>query len=742
MIGEKNMDDQMRNNFPPDFAGGGFPESGMPGMPEKPDGIPRGPDGPGGPGGPGGSGGPGAPGSFNEDELPPGLLQFLIPKPISFSELTDAEESGSPAEYGWLYQHGLLPDLVRRDKAWWFDSKDPIDQEMKQKLLGKAEAFMRKEIDHTCMNETIRGAFALALYQAMRDKGLMVLDHTFAPETLEVPAHQVWSAKAGKVMAMSVNGVQIDPKPGFYTGKVEVRIQDELTLVQQAGATNHVASALFIDENGVVEEKSTPAVVQGGTVTEKAATGIHIFSDGNDFNGIVVGGKSDYLLKDSSFLFSGHGTNDFVGSGAPVLAQDQAKLTLEGVTIHSVGALRSCVAARGDSQLLVKDSYIYGKNGTDMDFSSPSMKEVPWVLGIRGNQRATNALDNARVIYLNSTVYSEGWGALSTDSSNCHMTAVNTCAGNTGNSGYAMYVSNDDPSKIYGCRFFAATSGLIIHSVACGADIGPSTEDLVGKELYSLIPQDRRDANTEIHSDRFGFMWHDNHKGLLNLRPGTYVNVVDTVFFIKSGVPDNNRCYPVIRAEKCTLKSKRGILLHLMQTDDAGMGPGGPGSPDMWAKSYTVPEVVHGAYAASAETADDTTAELMLKDMETEGAIFNSVWQHSQNLSVELVNCTHRGAISSATARHKNVRAGDLITPESRDEIGQLDVDISPVAVNGVIVALKDGSEWIPAESWISSLTVEAGSVLRGSLLVDGKPTEIMPGVTYSGQLHIIPDPA
>lgn len=349
-------------------------------------------------------------------------------------------------------------------------------------------------------------------------------------------------------------------------------------------------------------------------------------------------------------------------------------------------------------------------------------------------------LDNAWVTYLNSTVYSEGWGALSTDSSNCHITTINTCAGNTGDSGYAMYVSNEDPSRIYGCRFFAATSGLVIHSVACGADIGPATEELVGKELYAQIPQERRDANTEIHSSRFGFMWHDNHKGLLNLRPGTYVNVGDTVFFIKSGIPDNSCCYPVIRAESCTLKSQRGILLHLMQTDDAGMGTGGPGTPDMWAKSYTVPEVIHGDYSVSTETADATTAELILKDMETEGAIYNSVWQHSQNLSVELVKCTHWGAISAATARHKNVKAGDLITPETRDEIGQLDVDISPVAVNGVIVTLKEGAEWIPAESWLSSLTVEAGSVLRGSLYVDGVPTEIKPGVTYTGQLHILPE--
>lgn len=351
------MDDQMKNKFPPNFPEGG--------LPEPPDGMAGDPGVPGGPGG------------INETDLPPGLLQFLIPKPVSFSELPDAAEVDTPAEYGWLYQNGLLPDLIRRDQAWWFDEKEPIDQEMKQKLFGKARDFMKKEIDPACMDKTTRGEFALALYQAMRDKHLMVLDHTFAPETLEVPADHVWSAKAGKVVVMSVNGVQVDPKPGYYTGKVEVRIQDELTLVQRAGAINHVASALYVDETGIVEPKSTLAVVQGGAVTENAATGIHIYSDGNDFNGVVVGGKSDYLLKDSHFQFSGHGTNDFVGSGAPVLAQDQAKLTLDGVSIHSMGALRSCVAARGDSRLLVKNSYIYGKNGTDTDFYCPSMKEVP-----------------------------------------------------------------------------------------------------------------------------------------------------------------------------------------------------------------------------------------------------------------------------------------------------------------------------------------------------------------------------
>ena len=64
-------------------------------------------------------------------------------------------------------------------------------------------------------------------------------------------------------------------------------------------------------------------------------------------------------------------------------------------------------------------------------------------------------------------------------------------------------------------------------------------------------------------------------------------NCGETVFLIKSDL--NNTAYPIIDVDDSTLNSKTGVILHLMESDDAGMGGGPPGSPTMWAKQYIIP---------------------------------------------------------------------------------------------------------------------------------------------------------
>jgi hypothetical protein len=72
-----------------------------------------------------------------------------------------------------------------------------------------------------------------------------------------------------------------------------------------------------------------------------------------------------------------------------------------------------------------------------------TMEDAPWMLALNGagNCRATNLLGNNSIAaYVNSSVTSESWGALSTDSgTRCTLVAVNSVVGNTGDSGYGTY---------------------------------------------------------------------------------------------------------------------------------------------------------------------------------------------------------------------------------------------------------------------------------------------------------------
>ena len=56
-----------------------------------------------------------------------------------------------------------------------------------------------------------------------------------------------------------------------------------------------------------------------------------------------------------------------------------------------------------------------------------------------------------------------------------------------------------------------------------------------------------------------------------------------------------------------------------------------------------------------------------------------------------------------------------------------------------MIVELKQGSVWnVTGAGYLTALTVEAGSVLRGKLVVDGKETDPKPG-TYRGIIRVFP---
>ena len=69
------------------------------------------------------------------------------------------------------------------------------------------------------------------------------------------------------------------------------------------------------------------------------------------------------------------------------------------------------------------------------------------------------------------------------------------------------------------------------------------------------------------------------------------------------------------------------------------------------------------------------------------------------------------------------------------------DVEVIPQAPvsGGVTVELRAGSRWnVTAPGWITALTIEAGSLLHGRLLVDGAAAEPLAG-TYRGFLQVLP---
>ncbi len=117
---------------------------------------------------------------------------------------------------------------------------------------------------------------------------------------------------------------------------------------------------------------------------------------------------------------------------------------------------------------MVKNSTIHTDNGTlPSDYLSTvgtsKMEDAPWMLGISGNVRATDLLGTGtKASSINSSVTSEGWGALSTDNGqNGQLTAIDSEVGNTGEDGYGSYAIGNATERFLGVHFTVGTYAAI-----------------------------------------------------------------------------------------------------------------------------------------------------------------------------------------------------------------------------------------------------------------------------------------
>ena len=79
----------------------------------------------------------------------------------------------------------------------------------------------------------------------------------------------------------------------------------------------------------------------------------------------------------------------------------------------------------------------------------------------------------------------------------------------------------------------------------------------------------------------------------------------------------------------------------------------------------------------------------------------------------------------------------EKVFKDNCEELGEVINTAQPVVNNGVIVTLKNGSVWnVAGTSYLSSLTIEEGSSLVGTLTVNGKDVEAAPGV-YTGAITV-----
>ena len=568
------------------------------------------------------------------------------------------------------------------------------------------------------MRKTLLGSAALLMLlpaAAQADTAPATLTATTSYADLTIAPGQIPAAPVGKLLTLSVNGVETPLAAGHYTGHVVLSLTDDIPVQYHALPTHHFRAAAFVENGALVEGKSVQAALgMGAKAAPGVLSGANIASEGERFNGIVITGKGAYRLDHPVIDLVGNGGNDFAGFGAGITATGEADVTIDRPIIRTKGAIRTAVFVGGHATAHINDAEIEVLNGTlpaDYKFTVDvgRMMEVPWMLGLSGNARATNLVDYGTVYYNRSHIRSQGWGAMSTDDNTRVRMFVNDSLIETVDSGYGCYSIGDSVDTF-------------THSVLRAADIGC----IMAAEGSVVFTE-----GTRVQSGRYGVMMHSGAGGgRLVIDKGAEMVSAQTAIEVK-GIGTS------ILIDDAVVRAGNGIVLQSMDNDDPfmvammngripegmtalppGMGPDGdhpdkkgpPPSPDVEAT------VRHAALVGDFYNARSKDSAMVLR------------------FEQALV----KGRISSATAAPAS---GHEPTRATYQEIGH--VVNTPAAVGkGVSVALDGASRWIvTGRSYLTRLDLAPGARLEAaqgklSLSVNGKPVRLRPG-SYAGAIVV-----
>jgi hypothetical protein len=563
------------------------------------------------------------------------------------------------------------------------------------------------------------------------------------------------TAPAGYSLTMTVNGVETGQRlvstsaadtafvPGSWRGDIVLTVTTAYDVPWQ----QHVypfRQALYVDAAGLVPAYSVLAAAGGGKVGATAAAGVRITSTGECFDGVVVNGGS-YQLDDAVITLDGAGRCDFVGYGTAILANGAGtRLVVDGAVVRNHGVVRTAAIADNGATLVVKNSSLSVRNGPlpagyIATVNLDTMESAPWMLSIDGDVRATNLLGNNSVAaYVNSSVTSETWGALSTDSgSDCTLVTVNCRVANTGDSGYGTYVIGNATEYLLGTEFDVGsyatifTGGTAIYGDSDPAVVAQLNTSL-GLGLSGAELRDLRPRPTVVNSRRFGFMWHA--PSTLAITGGTVVKSPRATFLNKGqqiGVT-------VDGSGGARLSPDDGILVQVIDNDDPG--PVIVNGVLENAGVYTQP----AGEPARDETFDVTVAHatdsvLSFSDIELTGNFYNGM-RGDLNLVLKFAAARVAGVITATLAEHHV----DTITAANWQELGAVSNTPQPAINNGVVVSLAGGSNWtVTGTSYLTALSFDATSAVTGaqgrkvSLTVDGAATAITPGSSHTGAIVV-----
>ena len=613
---------------------------------------------------------------------------------------------------------------------------------------------------------------------------------TIAPEgKLTVPQ--------GKLLTVVVNGVEIDPVPGTYAGDVQMIVTDYIDApiegmhARPGEPPTEYRTALLLGKDGVSQNAAACAYV-GGAVEGNTVTGGRIVSTGECFNSVIVA-DGTYEIRDLTIENTGHSVDDGKGLGAGILAGGDSETVLEHVTISNQGIRNDAIVTGGTAKMTIKNSTLVCVGGTPEQIQAvhkirPGKACMTYVSGGWGTTRTINVQNDSSVYLENCVVKSDSWGVLSTDGISSpkefHQAKTRIYAKDcdvelSGRHGYGSYSIGDCTNIFDHTRMVAPD---VAYKVA---------NELAGGELIN---------GTEFVGGRFGVMWQSNQGGRFIVKDSSIKSGRST-FIARS-------CFPNIYCENAVLEPGNRVILQMFDSDDPGFGKSEVAVDTEVAvkdPDHDVTKAQHHPVSIWGFEQPEWCTDLQatFKDMTIVGDFYNGITNAKKpmmmppmpapggdqpggpggppaggpgapggkpaggppaggpggmpgmnqknypiNLVLTLDNVKLEGVISASKAQH----AVKTISGSNRKEIYQVYDTPQPVVNNGVIVTLKNGTEWtIIGHNYLSALHVDETSVIKTpdgcdvELIVNGQEVPCAPG-DYTGDIFLrakqLPTPA
>lgn len=602
------------------------------------------------------------------------------------------------------------------------------------------------------------------------DQGTWVVERSVQLSALTIAEGAGIAAPAGKYLTLTVDGVGTAPAPGVYRGDVRITVCDEFIRTSLRFGEKTVSSfhaGAIVSDGRLVRESSVPAVIAGGSVTDSEASDISIESHEWDFNGFYITGKSTYAIRNMKMHLVGDGTDDFVGMGAGVATAGNARVTISDSEILTEGIGRGTLFVGGNSEVTVNGCTLSTVScpPTPEEMAEGArqqrMMEPPWSIGLKGNGRTLNVAGHGILNINHSRVSSNSWGACSIDGAIVNrMNITDSVVEITGSNGYGCFCICDDFLFDYKSLGAPGCIDTVVRSVFNVPYTGILMSLGNGMGVF-------RDGSV-VNSGRFGAFVHRNSGGRLKVNSGAAFKTKSSCVVVKG----SNTFFEF---DNAVLEPGNGTILQLMDNDDVGM------CMDPFLVPVGETDVRDGRDLTVAVPTEDVFVSF--SHMETSGNLFNSTTNlmacnrrlpappdappappapsipmgpdgkpvlrgfvgedlmGAKNLDVKLVSAKLTGMVSAASQAY-----GEGITRIDHDHCDELsNITQTPAAPvnNGVILSVDRDSVWtVTGTSYLTKLTVEGrvespdGSPV--SMTVDGKKTELLPGV-YTGLIVVTP---